>query len=285
MPGHVPVLHLLASLSLVAATLLGARRFGVRRMALPACLPLVLSMAGPLQWVLLSGLAPAPLIGLLAAIQVERGRSYGQIMALASIPGLALALMLLFAIGESQQQRQDLSEQIQVSLSGMGAEVPDAEQLQQVIDLMLKLFPGMAYLSMLFVAVVGYWIACRIGMRLNLSLPPPTPMRDWRLWDEMIWGLVGSLALLLVFDGGLRTMAANTLVAMAALYVVQGLALVRYATRRLGVQRLLEFAIYVLLIFTSGVSFVVLGMLGLMDTWFDWRHLGPSQSDEPADDD
>ncbi|SVD24634.1 uncharacterized protein METZ01_LOCUS377488, partial [marine metagenome] len=181
------VLHLLASLALVAATLIGARRFGVRRVALPACVPLLLSMAGPLQWVLVSGLAPAPIIGLLAAIQVERGREFGQIIALASVPGLALALMLMMTIGGPGEQRQELSDQIQESLSSMGAQVPDAEQLQQVIDLMLQLFPGMAYLSMLFVAVVGYRIASSVSAAINMSLPVPTPMRQWRLWDEMIW--------------------------------------------------------------------------------------------------
>ena len=279
------MLHLLASLALVAATLIGARRFGVRRVALPACVPLLLSMAGPLQWVLVSGLAPAPIIGLLAAIQVERGREFGQIIALASVPGLALALMLMMTIGGPGEQRQELSDQIQESLSSMGAQVPDAEQLQQVIDLMLQLFPGMAYLSMLFVAVVGYRIASSVSAAINMSLPAPTPMRQWRLWDEMVWGLVGSLGLLLVFDGGPRTLAANVLLVIVALYVVQGLALVRYALWRLGVQRFLELVIYALLMFTSGISFVILGMLGLMDTWFDWRRLGPAQSDESADDD
>ena len=88
--------------------------------------------------------------------------------------------MLMMTIGGPGEQRQELSDQIQESLSSMGAQVPDAEQLQQVIDLMLQLFPGMAYLSMLFVAVVGYRIASSVSAAINMSLPVPTPMRQWR---------------------------------------------------------------------------------------------------------
>jgi hypothetical protein len=279
------VLHLLASLALVAATLIAARRYGVRRVALPACVPLLMSMAGPLQWVLVSGLAPAPLIGLLAAIQIERGRGYGEIIAMASVPGLALALMLMFSLDGSSDQRREIGDQVSVSLQGMGAETPEPEQLQQVIELMLQLFPGMAYLSMLFVAVVGYRMACGVAGRLQMSLPQPTPLHRWRFWDELIWGLIGALVLLLVFDGNLRTIGANALLVMAALYAVQGLALVRHALWRLGIQRFLEIVIYALLLFTSGISLVVLGLLGLMDTWFDWRRLGHARVDEVAGDD
>lgn len=278
------MLHLLASLALVAATLIAARRFGIQRVALPACVPLLLSMIGPLQWVLVSGLAPAPIVGLLAAIQVERGRPYGEIIAAACLPGLALALMLMFTLDGSADQRRELGEQVSQSLAGMGAESPEPEQLQQLIEMMLALFPGMAFLSMLFVAVAGYKIACGVGQRLQMNVPPPTPMRQWRLWDGMIWGLIGALGFVLVLEGSWRTLGANVLVVMTALFAVQGLALVRHALWRLGIQRFLEIVIYGLLMFTSGISFVVLGLLGLMDTWFDWRRLGHARGDAAAGD-
>lgn len=268
--------HLLASLVLVAATLVTARRFGVVKVAVPACLPLALSLAAPLESVLVPALAPAPLIGLLAALQVQRGRGYGEVIAAASLPGLAMALMLLVQLRGTAWPREELIASVTASLQEIaaGAGVPDQAALQELVAFTLRLMPGMAYASLLLVAVLGYRIAQAVGGRIGVPLPTAAPLRHWRLWEPLIWVPIGALALLLVADGPLQDLAANALLVMGLLNAVQGLAVVRWLLWRVGAQRFLEGLVYVLLTFTAGLSLVLLAGAGLVDNWFDWRRLG-----------
>ena len=267
-------------------TLLGARRFGVRHVAVVACLPLLASLLAPLQWVLLSGLAPAPLIGLLAAIQVDRGRRYGEILLAASAPGVLLALFLLFGLRGESWERGDFVAAVAASLKEVAAnaQLSDTEQLQQLVELTLRLLPGMAYVSLLLVAVLGYRVAQVVGERLGLPVPPAAPMRSWRLYEMCIWALIAAFAGLLVGDGLLRDLAINTVLVFGLLYAAQGLALVRHLMWRLGVQRFLEVLVFALLAFTSGLSLMFLALLGLGDTWFDWRRIGHRKDEPPPDD-
>jgi hypothetical protein len=270
----------------VAAALLGARRFGVRAAAVAACLPLLASLVGSLEWILLSGLAPAPLIGLLAAIQVERGRRYGEILLAASLPGALLALFLLFGLRGESWERGELVAGVAASLREVAAnaQLPETEQLEQLVELTLRLLPGMAYVSLLLVAVLGYRVAEALGGRLGLPVPPASPMRSWRMYEMSIWALIIALAGLLVDDGLMRDLAINTVLVLGLLYAVQGLALVRHLMWRIGAQRFLEVLVYALLAFTSGLSLMFLALLGLGDTWFDWRRIGHRKDEPPPDD-
>lgn len=249
-------------------------------------MPLLLSFTPPFQWILLSGLAPAPLIGLLAAVQIERQTSYGQMLLAASLPGAVMASVLLAGLQDETWERGEFVAGVVSSLEEVAAsaDLPDAEQLQQLVEMTLRLLPGMAYVSLLLVAVLGYRLAQVAGERLALPLPAAPPMRRWRLWDGLIWGLVASLAGMLLTSGLLRDLAINVGLVLGLLYATQGLALIRHAVWRLGVHRFLEVLVYTMLAFTSGLSLLLLGIAGLSDTWFDWRHLGHRQDEPPPDD-
>jgi hypothetical protein len=236
----------------------------------------------PFQWILVSGLAPAPLIGLLAAIQVERQQKYGDILLAASLPGALLALFLLFGLRADSWERGDFIAGVAASLEEVAAngELPDSEHL---IELTLKLLPGIAYVSLLFVAVLGYRLAQGLGDRLSTPLPAVTPLRQWRLWESCIWVLIAALAGLLTGEGLVRDLAINLTLVLGLLFATQGLALVRHLMWRLGAQRFLEVLVYTLLAFTSGLSLMFLALLGLGDTWFDWRRIGHRKDEPPPD--
>ena len=252
---------------------------------MPACLPLLLSFAGPLQWVLVSGLAPAPLIGLLAAVQVERGRGYGHVIAAASLPGLVLGLFLVLGLASGSWPREEMVAEVSASLEQVagGAEMSDMAGLQELVEVTLRLMPGMAYISLLLMAVFGYRVAQSLSVRTGIPLPRAVPLRQWRLWDELIWVLVGALVLMMIGAGSPRTVGVNAALVMSSLYAVQGLASLRHLMWRLGAHRFLEAMVYVLLAFTMGVSLPALALAGLLDTWFDWRRLGHRQDAEETD--
>ena len=139
----------------------------------------------------------------------------------------------------------------------------------------MRLQPGIEYVSVLLLAVLAYQLGQLVAQRLQLGLPAPVPVRQWRLWDQLIWVLISGVALVLVTgEGLLGDLALNAVAVMFVLYAVQGFALSRHYLWRMGAPRLLEILYYTVLLFTSGVAALVLAGIGLMDTWFDWRRLG-----------
>ena len=271
---------LLASLALTAGTLVACFRFGLTVVGVAAALPAVAVVVGILEWE--PAVALAPVAGVLAAAQTARGRTYGLVIATASMPGLLYGLYLVGALhGEEMTLDRIGEEQLrQLKDSGLPALTAQGFALD-LVRLFVILQPSGAVLYVLLKLVLGYALARYLGLWTGVvALPAPPPMREWRLWEQMIWFLVGGVALwLLAGDGVLNTLAVNIVVVALVLYAVQGFSVARYYLWRMQVARTLEFVLYIVA-FISGWAGLILAGVGLMDTWFDWRRLRRSQSQE-----
>jgi len=259
---------LLASIALTAGVLLATQRYGVRS---------VLPLGGLLCLVAVAlfnaTLGLAPLMGLIAGFQMERQRSYGQIVVAAALPGAALSLWLL--MGQEALPRKELTELVE-RLEAMGIQAGEGEySLRDAIGAVLRVRPAIEFVTLLLTVVLAYWASLWGGRRLQLSLPAALPFHLWRPWEELIWLLIAALALGLIGSGWIEDLALNLMVVMLVLYAVQGLAVVRFYVWRLGFSWLVELLLYAALVFISGLGVILLAGLGLLDTWFDWRRLRP----------
>lgn len=100
----------------------------------------------------------------------------------------------------------------------------------------------------------------------NFSLP------DWVLFVFVIGGVAPLLT------GMLQNIAANVLMVAVFLYIVQGLALLRYLLAAVGIGfigALVAFAFT----FVSGIGPLLLGVAGLFDPFFDFRHFKKRKDD------
>ncbi len=267
----------IASVLLLASVLLAARRLG-HRWALPVAVLLGAgggALLGPHA-------AVAPLMGLMAAAQVERGRSYGCVCAAMAVAPAVLAGWLWWVQDDAVRQR--MTSLLVEQLRALGLEpADDAVSWRQLVEVMVRLQPALEFMWLLVLGLLAYRLAAWLAPRLRARVPAPLPLHLWRPWDELIWLTILALALWLVASGRLRDVGLNVGVVMVAVYAVHGLALLRYALRRLRVARLLELALYAALFVSSGLSVVLLSGLGLLDTWFDWRRLRPAPAgQEPA---
>ena len=258
-----------------AATLLACRRFGVWRVG-----PVAMLLAAGAGYELTPILAVAPLAGLLAGWQVERGRSYGKILAAAALPGIIQGGLLLAA---AQEPREEVVAQVAGQLEAMGLKLEEGYSISQVVEMGLRLQPATEFLFILFIAVLMYRLGQTGAGWLKLELPPAIPVRFWRLWDALIWVLIAGLALVLGTQGLSAELGLNLVVVTGTLYAIQGLALVRFCCWRLGVSRWLEGFLYLTLALTAGLSVLVLVVLGLLDTWFDWRRLDTASEEATAE--
>ena len=278
---------LAAAMLLVAAgpaalVLLACRRYGAQRLLAPTVLGsfCIALLADP-------SLGGTPLVGLIAGFQVERQQSFGRTIGLAALPGVLQAL--LFLIGQEGLPKEQLAEQMLEPLKGLdGQSVEDGDALREVVvfwaNLLVRLLPGFMFIFTLFTALLAYRLSRFAAARLQVSLPEPLALRLWRPWTQLIWVLIGGLALKLTSSGIAEDLGLNLIVAMGVIYAAQGVAVGRFYAHRLGLSPLLELIFY-LALFTSGVGIFILPIVGLMDTWFDWRRLEAVPEQPPAEGD
>lgn len=102
---------------------------------------------------------------------------------------------------------------------------------------------------------------------------PPLGFAAFRFSDQLVWGLVAGLGVtLLPAPGPGRLAAANLLFAIAVLYAVRGLAVFSAGSRRVSgaaVALLTLVAMFLLPFVVGGLT-----VLGLADTWLDFRRRG-----------
>jgi uncharacterized protein YybS (DUF2232 family) len=100
----------------------------------------------------------------------------------------------------------------------------------------------------------------------HLSLP------DWVLFAFILGGLAP------LAGGTLHAIAANTLLVAVFLYILQGFALLRFLLASLGVGFIGALVAFVLTLLT-GVGAPLLGVVGLFDPFFDFRHFKKRKDD------
>ncbi|MFP5245858.1 MAG: DUF2232 domain-containing protein [Thermoanaerobaculia bacterium] len=103
----------------------------------------------------------------------------------------------------------------------------------------------------------------------NFSLP------DWTLFAFVIGGLTP------LATGMLQKIAANTLTIVVFLYILQGLAIFRYLLAAMGAGPAGTMLGWLLLVFLTitGVGPLLLGVAGLFDPFFDFRHFKKRKDD------
>jgi hypothetical protein len=134
-------------------------------------------------------------------------------------------------------------------------------------DTVTTLYPGLLALA----AIAGLRLAWTWYHRIAERPigPAPAPFAEFSFNDQIVWGLVAGLALLLVPLPVARVSGANLVLVWAALYAARGLAVFVALTRQVPAPVLLVLGAVTLLL----LPFVLGGLtlLGLADTWLDFR--------------
>jgi hypothetical protein len=135
-------------------------------------------------------------------------------------------------------------------------------------DRSLAVLPAMLALESLAVLALGWALYQRVG-RTRIG-PPLAPLRGFRFSDQLIWGLIVGITLVLLPGfAELRGVGINLLVFFGALYVVRGLGVLAwlFAPRRWA---------RVLLVAVGVLAWQLLApfalAIGVGDTWLDWRN-------------
>jgi Predicted membrane protein (DUF2232) len=132
------------------------------------------------------------------------------------------------------------------------------------------LFPALLALESLAAYALGWAVYHRIS-RTRLG-EPLGRLRDFRFNDQLVWGVIaGAVFLLLPAPGVWRGLGLNLLIFFGTLYALRGLGVLVWfldATRA-SAPAVVALAIAAGLL--SAPVAVALGLLGLGDSWLDWR--------------
>jgi hypothetical protein len=262
---------ILLGIALTSLSMLISLRYGSR-----GALPLIGLLCLASVFLLGPTLGLAPVMGLIAALQIERQESYGRIVGLACAPAAGLSLWQLLQARDGIQ-REERSAAVLQQFEALGMAVEEGGQaLRAMVDAVLRVQPAIELVTLLLTFILAYRVSRAIAPRFEQALPDPLPLPLWRPWDELIWVLIAALGLGLLGEGLLADLALNLMVVTAVLYGAQGLAVLRFFALRQGVPLLIELSFYVGLLLVAGLAFLLLAGLGLLDTWFDWRRLRPA---------
>ena len=141
------------------------------------------------------------------------------------------------------------------------------ESWNRMPDVTVSFFPALLALESLAALALAWGLFHRIS-RTRLG-PPLTRLRDFRFGDQLVWGLLVGIVLVVIPTlDALRGLGFNLILFFGALYVLRGLGVLAWfiAERRLALAILILLA----LLFTPAVGILALA-LGLGDTWVDWR--------------
>jgi hypothetical protein len=181
-----------------------------------------------------------------------------------------------------QQAWSDLSKKVP-AFADLPAETE--KELTTLSRWGLAVFPALLALQSL-AALALSWATYHRLSRARLGAPL-RPLKEFRFNDQLIWGLlVGLTIVLLPTLSTVRGVGRNLLVFFGALYAVRGFGVLSWfmAPGSLGITLSVGFimlAAPVLQVFAA-LALMVLGMaalaLGLGDTWADWRNRARSAS-------
>ncbi|HVX40584.1 MAG TPA: DUF2232 domain-containing protein [Gemmatimonadaceae bacterium] len=160
------------------------------------------------------------------------------------------------------------------------AEMPaeTSKELDTFSDWGRQVFPALLALESL-AALALAWSAFHRFSRTRVG-PPLHPLRDFRFNDQLVWGLiVGLVIMLLPTLSSLNGVGKNLLVFFGALYALRGFGVLSWfmSPGRLALTLAIGFVMLFapVLNYIAALAFMMLGVaalaLGLGDTWADWR--------------
>jgi hypothetical protein len=163
-----------------------------------------------------------------------------------------------------------------------------SEMLRTMTKAGAAAFPALLALQSLAALALAWALYHRLS-RTRIG-PPVAPLREFRFNDQLVWGLIVGLTVLLLpalapsraaAFGMLRSFGVNLVVFFLSLYALRGLGVISWVLSPrtvwilVGLSVLLAQIPTMQTIATSGLLSLITaaGLLGLADTWFDWRRL------------
>jgi uncharacterized protein YybS (DUF2232 family) len=227
-------------------------------------------------------------VGLFFGEAVERDlpleASFALVVAAAAIITLA---GLLLASGLSPGQaavavKKTVGESIVMVNETLKEIRPDAgyskAQLDGFTDTAVRVLPALFINSLLIVVWFNLLVMRKLAARYGMREYPSFELNLWRMPDFAVWPAIAAGFSVWLGKGALWILGMNALAILTILYFFHGLAIVAYYFKKWKVPPLFRFLLYALVVIYQHFLVAGLALVGLFDTWFDFRRLKASSS-------
>ncbi len=258
-------------------------RSGGRALGLGILIALIISIgtqtASPVMLALL--FVPA---GLAVALATNRGDS----PALAGLKGFAAlactAITAAVIVGTSEGKQlypllllsldNSIDEALKVYQHNEALSADASYLLAQSLTQIKAWIPRVLPASLISLGIMIIWVTLVVGNRLLHQHTGQAPWPEYRFWqlpEKLVWGVIMAAFLILLPLPVARDTGLSLLIVASVLYFFQGLAIVLFFIEKWNIPLLMRSLLLVIFLFQSVGSFF-LSLIGLADTWFDFRH-------------
>jgi hypothetical protein len=139
----------------------------------------------------------------------------------------------------------------------------------------VQLLPSIMILTVVTIAACSYGIARALLIRKPGAGPTLVPITFglWHASDAWVWGLIAALSFFMIPSDTAKIVGWNLLIPFAALYLIQGVALVdHFLKEKAHVQTVIRILIHSIMLSLPPILLVVI-VIGVMDIWSDYRKL------------
>ncbi len=186
-------------------------------------------------------------------------------------------------IKEQQQILEDaLREQADI-YQQLGLEQSEIDELisniKKSIPLIISLMPAAltlnAFLNSFFALLIGAWLWKIKNKDEPLLLPK---FSSWYLPWPLVYVFIIGFALFLfkssfgVYENYANIIGLNLLLFSIPFYIVLGLSIIWFFIEKLKFGAVVKFFLFLFMLFFPFILFVII-LIGIFDTWFDWRKL------------
>lgn len=239
---------------------------------------LIGSGMGPMIFYLFGFSLPAYIIA--EWTQKKRGMNH-TILVSALIPLIAGgSVILILSMGQGESLIEVGEKHIGESLTGLieyyKVSGMNEEEIQRLIDekemrtqTLLFIMPSLVGIGFLIMIFSNYLMVRFWYLKKGNSLFPAAPLSQWYLPDQAIWGMIGSIFLLLIPATFGRVIGGNLLIILLLLYFFQGFAILLHFFREKKLPYGMQIMAFVLIFVLPVLPLVM--FLGIVDVWMDFR--------------
>ena len=211
----------------------------------------------------------------------------GVVLMIAILFALSVFISVIYGTNPYKRVLSDLDKGIQITYEQYisSSEYPPEtlEQLGQVFDqvrlIIPRIFPGLLITGILFMVWLNLSLGQIILKRRNPALIPWEDLREWRLPDSFVWGVILTSAALFIPVRLLNTVGLNMMLILGELYFFQGLAVITFMFNKWNIPRPMRIFIYLILVIQA-YGAVIVAAFGLADVWADFRKIRKSETNE-----
>ncbi len=154
-----------------------------------------------------------------------------------------------------------------------------AGSLDQIAEVMVLMLPAMAAGSALCVAWATLLMARPLFRSGRIEYPSFGRLNRWKPPEQLVWGVIGCGAALLIPDRTIKVWALNGLIVLMTIYFFGGIAIVSFFFEKKRFPLFVRGLLYGIIVLQQFILLAVVG-LGFFDIWLDFRRRITRNGDE-----